>query len=76
MMWFGWGFMFMGPLVLVLIAVAIYYAVTSSNRNQHRSRYQHSSYGGKRALEILKARYARGEITKEQFQEMRKEIER
>jgi len=28
-----------------------------------------------RAIEILKERYAKGEITKEQFLEMRKEIE-
>ena len=32
------------------------------------------SQGG-RAVEILKERYAKGEITKEQFLEMRKEIE-
>jgi uncharacterized membrane protein len=30
---------------------------------------------GNRAVEILKERYAKGEITKEQFLEMRKEIE-
>ena len=30
----------------------------------------------RRAIEILKERYARGEITREEFQEMKKELER
>lgn len=31
--------------------------------------------GSSRSLEILKERYARGEITREQYEEMRREIE-
>jgi len=37
--------------------------------------HQEDTNQGNKAIEILKERYARGEITKEQFQEMRKTIE-
>ena len=40
----------------------------------HEGHNDERSQGG-RAIEILKERYAKGEITKEQFLEMRKEIE-
>jgi putative membrane protein len=62
----------------VLIAVGIYYFVTLVTR---RERYPHYSYNqqpryqGSRALDILKERYAKGEITKEQFHQMKKELE-
>ena len=72
-MWFGWG-MFMGPLFLVGIAILIYYLVKSSNSEHH---YHHDGtyHSRGRAVEILKERYVKGEITKEQFKEMRKELE-
>lgn len=40
----------------------------------HEDHVDKRSQGG-RAIEILKERYVKGEITKEQFLEMRKEIE-
>ncbi len=75
MMWFGWGFMLLGPFFLVLIAIAIYLVVTSSSRCTHHSHYQKSNYHNEMAVEILKERYAKGEISKEQFLQMRKELE-
>jgi len=75
MMWFGCGFMVMGPFFLVLIAIAIYLAVTLSSRCTQHSHYQKSSYHNERAVEILKERYAKGEISKEQFLQMQKELE-
>lgn len=65
----GWS-MWLGLLALALIAYAIYYAVTSSSRKRRTS-----MYGSNRALEILKERYARGEITREQYLRMREELE-
>ena len=76
-MWFGWGWgmMFFVPLFFVFGAIAIYYFLISSrhNCNSHdTSRYQ--SRG--RASEILAERYAKGEISREEFQQIRKELEK
>ena len=70
--------MIFGPIFLVLIVVIIYYFVTSVSRRESyspHSHYQQPQYHGGRAIEILKERYAKGEITKEQFDQMRKELE-
>ena len=76
-MWFGWGFMLFGPICLVLVAVGIYYAITSFSHRERCSRnthYKELQYSGGRAIEILKERYAKGEITKDQFLQMKDEI--
>jgi putative membrane protein len=70
---FGWGFMWLGPLFLMIIAVLIYYLVISSRRGPH-SHYRRKLYGDRRAVEILKERYAKGEISREEFFQIREEI--
>jgi len=71
MMGFGWSLMFLIPLLfLALIAVGAYYLFTEFTRSSRPS-----SGGGKRALEILKERYAKGEITREQYLKMKEELE-
>lgn len=77
-MWFGWGFMFMGPLCLILIGAAIYYFITSASRREscsvHTYPQQQGHHSG-RAVEILRERYARGEITKAQYLQMKDELQ-
>lgn len=65
-LWFGWVF-WIAVIVLIIWAVSN----SSSKRNQHMSNLPHQQT----PLEILKIRYAKGEITKEQFDQMRKDIE-
>ena len=56
--------MLIGLIVLVLIGYAIYYGVTNPYRKTSKSRPKN------RHLEILKERYAKGEITREQYLRM------
>lgn len=63
-----WGFMFVGMLIpfllIILLAVGAYLLLTSRGR----------SIEGERAHTILNERYAKGEITKEQYVEMKKHL--
>jgi uncharacterized membrane protein len=63
-MFCGWGFYPWMALSTCNHTHEIYYEDHSDGRSQ-----------GGRAIEILKERFAKGEITKEQFLKMRKEIE-
>jgi putative membrane protein len=67
-----WGMIFV-PVVLALIAYAIYYLVSGSSRPRRPSSYPTETGRG---LEILKERYARGEITREQYLKTREELQR
>jgi putative membrane protein len=84
LMWgfgFGGGLMFLGPLFMILILVAIYFIITSSSRGNTHVHYRqqypvqdhYPSQG--RAIEVLNERFAKGEITREQFLQMRQTME-
>ena len=60
----GWGGAFMGFLWVALIALIVYLVV----RGQ-------SSGAKETPLDILKKRYARGEISREEFERMKKDLE-
>ncbi len=60
--WMLFGFVFWVALVVWLVRTA--------------GRGASASAPGGDALAVLKLRYARGEITKEQFEQMRKDIEK
>ncbi len=65
-MWFGWIFW-------VAIIVLIVWAVSNSSG---RRRYHNNNYPSQETpIDILKRRYAKGEITKEQFDQMKRDIE-
>lgn len=77
MMWGGgWYGMFLGPLFMVVLLVALIGGVALVARWFTPPRYdghppQHTS-SGRTPLDILKERYARGEIDKQEFEERRR----
>lgn len=60
----------MGLLGLIIVVVLIYFVF----RNVHCASY-HSQVERTTALDILKKRYARGEITKAEFDQMKHDLE-
>lgn len=65
----GMGGMWMFPFFPIIVLVLILYFAFGQNQWGRLG-----SEPGESALEILKKRYAKGEITKEEFKEMKKEL--
>lgn len=69
---YGWGGMWIGMLVFWAVVgiaiVALLLRITRSHSPDGRERE-------KSALDILKERYARGEIGREEFQEKKRDLE-
>ncbi|MEJ2105495.1 MAG: SHOCT domain-containing protein [Ignavibacteriaceae bacterium] len=63
--WFGWFFWI---LIIALIFVLIW------TNTREKNKYIPFD-GNETALDILKKRYAKGEITKEQFDQMKKDLD-
>ena len=64
-MWFGWIFW----LVIIVLIIWGVKTLASSNRSQNTDPPQES------AMEILKKRYARGEINDEEFEEKKRHLQ-
>ncbi|MGM0760474.1 MAG: SHOCT domain-containing protein [Thermodesulfobacteriota bacterium] len=58
--------------VLIILAVIILIVLISKNR---RSRTSGNSSGRETPLDILKKRYARGELSKEEFERMKEDLQ-
>ena len=76
-MGFGGFGMIIGMILVLLFFIAVIAAITTfivlaAKRSKYGHEYWHKM-GGK-SIEILKERYAKGEITKEQFDNMKKDI--
>jgi putative membrane protein len=70
MMNFRYGGFFMWLLFIVVVALVIYFIVIQAKKTGFTERSSEES-----ALHILKKRYAKGEINKEEFDRMKKDIE-
>jgi len=69
MMW-GWGGLFMGLLFLLFIGLIVYLIIRSAKPTSTEISHKENT-----ALEILKKRYAKGEVSKEEFEKMKKDLE-
>jgi putative membrane protein len=71
MMYYGFGIggMFMRLLFLVAIGLLVYFIF------QNQKKKSQTPPENEGPLDILKKRYARGEITKDEFESMRKDLE-
>ena len=67
-MMFGGGFMWLFWIVLIVIIVLVIKILNTSDKGTTRGSVQSP-------IEILKERYARGEINEDEFKRMRKELE-
>lgn len=67
---YGWWFM-AGPLFWIVVIGLIVYAVVTRSR---RSGGPGLPGQEETPLDILKKRYAKGEITREQFEQMKKDL--
>ncbi|OGI29096.1 MAG: hypothetical protein A2288_02120 [Candidatus Moranbacteria bacterium RIFOXYA12_FULL_44_15] len=69
----GWGFGVFGMIISLLfwaaLIIAVVYLIKYLGRGAHHA-------PGEDAAEILKKRYAKGEITKEDYDRMKKELEK
>jgi putative membrane protein len=72
MMGYGnYGGMFMWLILLILAGVIVYFIFERSRRSRTPG-----GAAGESPVDILKRRYASGEITREEFDRLKKEIER
>ena len=70
-----WGMLFGGLMTLIFLGVFVALVVLAF-RAVNRTGGSSSSGTGLTALDILKERYARGEISREQYQSMRQDLEK
>ena len=64
--WFGWIFW------IVIIGAVIWLIISQSGKNRYQNQINPHLES---PLDIIKKRYAKGEISKEQFEEMKKDLQ-
>jgi putative membrane protein len=71
MMNFGYGGgMFMMFIFAIVIGLIIYFIITNTKSNRYTGGFSETS------LDIIKERFAKGEITEEEFEKMKKALKR
>jgi putative membrane protein len=69
---FGGGIWMMGLFWIAIIVVVVYLIRNSNNSNNRTGRIERKSVED--PMEIARQRYAKGEISKEEFQEIKDEL--
>ncbi len=70
MMSWGWGGMFMVGIVGLILVLAVFYLVFQHPRSSTEQRDRVSDT----PFEVLQKRYARGEISREEYQRMKEDL--
>ena len=76
MMGGGWGLGIFGGIISLLFWVAVAVVIVYLVKHLMYGSRHHGGAWGESAEDVLKKRYAKGEITKEQYAEMKKELEK
>ncbi len=76
----GWGYGFgLGWIFMIifwgLVIWAIFALVRGGSGHSCCGGHNHGEYGEKTPLDILKERYAKGEVSKEDFEKMKKDLQ-
>ena len=74
MMW-GFGGMWFMPIIMIVLWGLVIWGIVALVRGGSSSGNRGTSTYDDSALEILKRRYARGEVTKQEFEERKKDLE-
>lgn len=70
--------MFLLPLLTLILIIWFVFHIfnnTHYNSSNHYSNYNNTGYSLDRSLEILRERYARGEISDDEFQKIKRNLE-
>lgn len=68
--WMGGGMWFTWIFWLIVLVLIVWFIANQLNKNKQDSQ----TPGQESAMDILKKRYAKGEITKEQFEQMKRDL--
>ena len=68
----GWISMILGFIFFILIIIGVVFLIVWIVKRATHSGIEDKT--GSKALEVLKERYAKGEITKEQYENMKKDL--
>ena len=66
--YFGWGGLVMGLIMVAVLAVVVIVGIRLVNKTERSHAHEES------ALDVLKKRYARGEISQEEYRKIRDEL--
>lgn len=74
---YGPGFMFIGMIFWILVIIGVVLLIVwLVNQNKTSTESKDRDKSSDSSMEILKQRYAKGEITEDEFEEMKRKLER